>query len=71
MEYEELKNKLKALGMNIKEFTNHVGVHANTATHWKNNTVPLMVVRVVEGLEYKRELQSCEDRIKRMCKDTL
>ncbi len=56
--------------MNMREFTDYVGVHTNTATHWKNNTVPLWVVRVIEGLEYKRDLKSCEDRIKRMCKES-
>jgi hypothetical protein len=71
MEYEELKSKLKKLGMNIKEFTTFVGVHTNTATRWKNNAVPLWVTRVVEGLEYKIELKSCEDRIKKMCKESL
>jgi len=70
MEYEELKSQLKKLGMNVKEFTVFVGVHANTATHWKNNNVPLWVDRVIEGLEYKRDLKSCEDRIKKMCKES-
>ena len=70
MDYEELKNKIKEYGFNLKEFANYVGVHPNTTTKWKNNTVPLWVVRVIEGLEYKRDLKSCEDRIKRMCKES-
>jgi len=67
MEYEEFKSKLKGLSMNIKEFASFVGVHANNATRWKNNTVPLWVVRVVEGLEYKKELQATKDKLKKIC----
>jgi hypothetical protein len=67
MEYEELKSKLKCLGMNMKEFTSFVGVHTNTATRWKNNYVPLWVEKVIEGLECKKEVKRLEDHIKRFC----
>ncbi len=61
MEYSELKNKIKTYGMSMKEFTIFVGVHETTPTAWKNKKVPLAIIRVVEGLDAKKELSDYKD----------
>lgn len=70
MRYEEFTKIVKNNGFTIKEFMDYVGMAQSSATKWKNSTVPFWVTRVFEGLEYKKELKSCEDRIKRMCKES-
>ena len=69
MDYEEFKNRLGNLGLSIKDFTALVGLHQNNATHWKNNGFPEWVIKVIEGLECKRELESIKSRIKNLCDD--
>ena len=70
MKYEDLKIEIKKYGFaTVREFMEYLGMSHTAATRWKNGKVPLWVNRIFEGLEYKKELERCEDRIKNICED--
>ena len=69
MDYEELKKRLKVLGFSMKEFTNLIDTHETTATKWKNNGVPTTILKVLEGLEYKAELDDTKQKLKSICSE--
>ena len=69
MEYEDLKKILKEHGFTLESFSKYLGLTYAGVKMWKNNQVPPWIKRIIEGLEYKRDLKTANDRLKQICSE--